>query len=478
MIEQEWNELISTNTAAIIAPAGHGKTEMLAEIVERSSGKLLLLTHTNAGVDAIKKRMNKKNISSIRYNVETIASFCIKWCNSYCSTCNIDKSLSPLVKGQANAYYSQFYSGAITLFSKNWIGSVLRATYSRVIVDEYQDCTLEHHNIMLQICKHLPLIVFGDPMQGIFSFAGPLVNWDNLEYPIVDIKTYPWRWEKTNPQLGNYLSELRKLLLPYSNCSNCKIKIPTTPDVSIVSSTDCNIYKLLPKMKEYSSVIYITKWIQNQMKLCSDMGGIFQYDEIQECPELFKYAEYFDTLQGSKLTLAALHFIKTCSTGVSAELKSYIERLENDDVNFSRIQKHKDIGEAINFVANTSNYSSVYNLICIIESKSEFKIYRKELYYEMLRSIKYAIEHNSSVFEGANHIRKDAHLQKRYSQFKFLSSRTLLSKGLEFDCVIIDTMDKLSVKEFYVAMTRAKKRIYIISPTDEICFEDKSLKMN
>ena len=88
----------------------------------------------------------------------------------------------------------------------------------------------------------------------------------------------------------------------------------------------------------------------------------------------------------------------------------------------------------------------------------------------MLRSIKYAIEHNSTVLEGANHIRKDARLQKRYSQFKFLSSRTLLSKGLEFDCVIIDTADKLSVKDFYVAMTRAKKKILIISPTNEICF--------
>ena len=59
MTEREWNELTKTNTAAVIAPAGHGKTEMLAEIVERSSGKLLLLTHTNAGVDAIRKRMNK-----------------------------------------------------------------------------------------------------------------------------------------------------------------------------------------------------------------------------------------------------------------------------------------------------------------------------------------------------------------------------------------------------------------------------------
>lgn len=476
MTEQEWKELTSNHTAAVIAPAGHGKTEMLAEIVERSSGRLLLLTHTNAGVDAIKKRMNKKNIPSSRYNVETIASFCIKWCNSYCTTCNIDKSLSPLVKEQANAYYAQFYSGAITLFSKSWIGAVLKATYSRVIVDEYQDCTLEHHKIMLQICKHLPLIALGDPLQGIFSFKDPIVDLNDIEYPIVDVKTYPWRWDKTNPQLGAYLSDLRTLLLPYSNQRNCKVKIPTTQDVSIVSPFNFNMYKLLPKMSDYTSVIYVTKWPNKQLNICSEMSGIFQYDERQECLELFEYADFFDTLQGFRLALIVLGFIATCATGVTTELKSYIERLKKDNADFSRIQNHQDIGEAIAAVATTSDYSALYNLIRIFEQKFEFKIYRKELYYEMLRSIKYAIEHNSTVYEGANHIRKDAHLQKRYSQFKFLSSRTLLSKGLEFDCVIIDTSDKLSVKDFYVAMTRAKKKIFIISPTDEICFEDKSCK--
>ena len=476
MTEQEWNKLISKNTAAVIAPAGHGKTEMLVEIVERSVGRLLLLTHTNAGVDAIKKRMKKKNISSDRYNVETIASFCIKWCTSYCSICNIDKSLSPIDKGQASAYYSQFYLGAITLFSKSWIGTVLRATYSRVIVDEYQDCTLEHHNIMLQVCKHLPLIAFGDPMQSIFSFAGPLVDWNNLEYPIVDIKTHPWRWETTNVQLGRYLSELRNFLIPYSNCSNCKIKIPTTKDVKIISFANANMYKLLPQIKDYASVIYVSKWSKRQMNLCSEMGGIFQYDENQECPDLFNYAKLFDTSQGSELALNALSFANTCSTAVSVELKSYIERLKKNDIDFSRIQKHKDIGEAIIATATTSSYDSVYNLICSFDTKSEFKIYRKELYYEMIRSIKYAIEHNSTIFESANHIRKDAHLQKRYSKFKFLSSRTLLSKGLEFDCVIIDTTDKLSVKDFYVAMTRARKKIFIISQSDEIDFEDKFCK--
>ena len=50
------DELLRVNAlqnAAIIAPAGHGKTEMIADLVEHSHKRQLLLTHTNAGVDAI-----------------------------------------------------------------------------------------------------------------------------------------------------------------------------------------------------------------------------------------------------------------------------------------------------------------------------------------------------------------------------------------------------------------------------------------
>ena len=84
-------------------------------------------------------------------------------------------------------------------------------------------------------------------------------------------------------------------------------------------------------------------------------------------------------------------------------------------------------------------------------------------YFEMMRSLKYAKDHNGTIYDAAMHIRNDPMLQKRYADFKFLSSRALLSKGLEFDCVIIDTSKQLTAKEFYVAMTRAKRMIYIIS---------------
>ena len=74
MTEADLDKIMQMPSAAIIAPAGHGKTEMIADIVEHAEGKQLLLTHTNAGVDAIEKRLQKRNVSKEKYVVTTIAA--------------------------------------------------------------------------------------------------------------------------------------------------------------------------------------------------------------------------------------------------------------------------------------------------------------------------------------------------------------------------------------------------------------------
>ena len=86
-----------------------------------------------------------------------------------------------------------------------------------------------------------------------------------------------------------------------------------------------------------------------------------------------------------------------------------------------------------------------------------------ELYQEMLRSIRLAATKAIDIYDAATLVRNDSTLQKRYTNFKYLSSRTLLSKGLEFDCVIVDMTKELTAKEFYVAMSRSIKMVYLIT---------------
>lgn len=474
MTEEELKKIMETNNSAIIAPAGHGKTEMITDIVNYSKGKQLILTHTNAGVDAIEKRLRKRGIKKEKYCVSTIASYCIKWCTSYKKIANFDDDLSPLNgKYEAKQYYANLYIGTKKIFSENWAGIVLKSTYEGIVVDEYQDCIQTQHEIILEMNKYLPVRVFGDPMQGIFSFAGNLVNWNNLNYSVVNIKTKPWRWENRNPDLGEYLNTVRNALEPILQGQKCSIYIgPDNKNVEVIPSNDFTGYSLLKELSQFNKVVYITKWPKQQLNVCRRMPGLFQYDEKQDCDELFKFAELFDSQEGVLLINSVISFMDSCSTGVRTELKTYIKKLEENSLDFSRIRKHPDFQIIIDENGPSITKETVLKLLSWFYECPVFKKYRIELISEMIRSIKYSIDNQTSIFEAANHIRKDSSLHKRYNSFKFLSSRTLLSKGLEFDCVIIDMENPLSAKDFYVAMTRAMKKVYIISDTRYFEFND------
>ena len=124
MTPEELVKIESKYNVAIIAPAGHGKTEMVADMVAGFSGKQLVLTHTNAGVDAIQKRLSKRKVDTHKYTILTIAAFCNRWGYSYHWTSKMDATLSPSNKEAQKQYYAQLYTGALELFKHTWVGIV------------------------------------------------------------------------------------------------------------------------------------------------------------------------------------------------------------------------------------------------------------------------------------------------------------------------------------------------------------------
>jgi DNA helicase-2/ATP-dependent DNA helicase PcrA len=462
MVESQLSEILSMPSASIPAPAGHGKTEMICDLVRLSTGKQLILTHTHAGVDAIRTRLKKHGISSSTYRVRTIAGFCLYWCNAYPNTARFDTSLSPATNDK---FFEQVYHGSSLILQTSWAQRVLRQTYERVIVDEYQDCNITQHRLMEIISTFLPVIVLGDPLQAIFGWAGELVDWPSLAFPRVDIKTYPWRWSKTNPALGEWLTRVRRQLLPVLDGQPVTVEVTNIPNVvTVVADSNFNPYKIL---KHDGSITFITRYKQEQEKFSLFMGGLFQNDEAQNCTLLNKYSTSFDTKQGIELCLAVIDFVSKCATSVKKELKSYLDHLKLGDVRFDRIQKHQDIGRCISMLSKTNNITDAISLIEQFRKNSVFKVYRKEVIDEMIRALKYSCE-RMSIYDAVQHIRNDFALQKRYSHFQRLSSRTVLSKGLEFDYVIVDMRKGFYAKDFYVAITRAMKHVYIIS--DNPCF--------
>ena len=93
-------------------------------------------------------------------------------------------------------------------------------------VDEYQDCSIPQHNLILKLAEVLPCRILGDPLQGIFDFRkNECVDWERHVSPNFDalpeMDTY-WRWEKANPRLGTWLKWFRKKIISGGSIDLCK----------------------------------------------------------------------------------------------------------------------------------------------------------------------------------------------------------------------------------------------------------------
>ena len=366
------------------------------------------------------------------------------------------------------------------IVAHEWARNVIRRTYSGVIVDEYQDCIVEQHQIFLNLNQSVPVYVLGDPMQAIFGWAGTLVSWENIEFEPVCVQTRPWRWKDTNPNLGEYLNIMRERLRPALQGKQVTISVNNyqksvfvvSPSQSINWKTRYVDGRFIKKLEKYHHVLYISSDPKFQIELCTRTAGKFQNDEPQECRELFNTAKDLDSNDIQKISQALYRFLTICATGIKAKLGSYWKHIEAGDFNFQRIKKFPRFAELVMELKANPTIDNILNILTWVRKNGSFPIYRRELFYELERALRYARDTDSSVMEAVQRIRSVPSLRKTYS-FQFLSSRTTLSKGLEFDCVIIDLTQKypLCVTDYYVALTRATKAVYLITDKNTVIFK-------
>ena len=279
--------------------------------------------------------------------------------------------------------------------------------------------------------------------------------------------------------MGQYLSDVRKQLLPSLDKKHKQpIRLSTVPDgQSIYRITpqevhDAKFYQIINK---YQSVLYIAKWSTDTIAFAKSTGGRFQNDETQNLKDLYKYAHFLDSNDGDTIAKALFNFILECSSNAAAELKSYEKHIKSGDYDFHLIKNHKDFGNKILKVCQTHSHDDILTVLEWIKDTKIFNLYRKELLSEMQRAIRRSRDRQITIGQAAQEIRMLPDNQSKYSNFKRLASRTLLSKGLEFDCVIIDlskiNQGNYSSTDMYVAMTRAMRAIYFITDKDSVLID-------
>src|SRR5271163_843668 len=172
-------DLLAIERCTVTAPAGCGKTHLIAQALKRHSGPkpILVLTHTNAGVASLRGRLDQAGVPASAYRLATIDGWAMRLIGLFPGRSEITPDILKLSNPKQD--YPSIRDAAWKLLKAGHILDVLAASYARLMVDEYQDCSIPQHAIIYYAARTLPTCVLGDPMQAIFGWSGnELADWD------------------------------------------------------------------------------------------------------------------------------------------------------------------------------------------------------------------------------------------------------------------------------------------------------------
>ncbi|MCX8959099.1 hypothetical protein EHW65_18235 [Erwinia psidii] len=456
-----------TTKGYVIAPAGYGKTHLIALAVRASVDRQLILTHTFAGVNSIKTKMTALGIPGSKYQVDTIASWSLRLCLAY------PKNSGWKTENPTSKQWNKLYASCSELLEKKFIRHVVAATYAGVYVDEYQDCSDMQHSLVCALAEFLPCRILGDPMQAIFDFGEDKpVDWGASVYPIFDCLGQldtPWRWVKAGmPELGTWLNGVRSKIEAgeeidlLAGLPSCVVHVYSKPEY-LLSKQYSSLCSLL---SHKGSVIALHGGDQQSKnkthQLARTMAGRFSSLDEVEGKDLHIFLKKLGAAKTAQVGfLLAVRFAKKCFTGVDKTLTAGTKK--GEVAKLTKVTKYPMVLHAANDYLNNPTSSHLKSFFLTLKANQETSIYRRDLFYRLLGVLKMNIEAGGKTLsETANIYQREMRHKGRPLIHQKLIGTTLLVKGLEYDHAVILDADVLDAKHLYVAMTRGSKSLTII----------------
>lgn len=458
-----------TSKGYVIAPAGYGKTHLIARAVNEAQQCQLILTHTFAGVNSIQNKMKAERVTSFKYQIDTIASWALRLCLAY------PGNSGWTVEAPEGNQWGQLYESCCKLLEKNFIRHIISSTYSGMYVDEYQDCSQLQHSLICLLADFLPCRILGDPMQAIFDFADTPVDWESSIYPFFDclgqLET-PWRWNNVGANgLGEWLKEVRETL---QNGEQIDLS-QTLPGSVKRIEVDLNDFKnprrhsvFYDFLKDSNASVIAIQAGDQQSKykghlLARNLAGKFSSIEEVECKEMFSFLKKYDLTElASERFQLVLNFAKNCFTKVDRTLTAGTKRGEISKR--TKKTKYPEILEVANSYLRYPTSEHLKAFLVLLKSNSETNLYRRDLFNRFMNVLDMHINSDHpTLLESANIYQRDFRYSGRPLRYNKQIATTLLVKGLEYDHAVILGVDSLNAKELYVAMTRGSKSLTIIS---------------
>lgn len=463
----------SLRAGSIVAAAGCGKTEQIALATQIAEGRRLILTHTHAGVDALRERLRKHRVPNGKFHVDTIAGWCLWYSASFPK-----QSRLSIHNPEASEEWDAVYEAAIRLIQSGAVKGVLASSYSGFFVDEYQDCTGLQHQVIKVIAAHLPVCVFGDPLQAIFDFGGQNpVDWATDVFPVFK-KTgelnIPWRWKNVgNTELADWLTDVR-----------CTLE--QGGEIDLTHRPGCVSWECLPDDPGFrqSKIVgtcksMLEKTSDGRLVVIGDPANInaraalaqklakvgFSNIEPLACKNLYAFAKKIEGATGLPRLEKTMDFICACMTG--AEKTDFLDSVKSHQRGSRRgVAKFGDLIKTGITVTEGTSDEALIELMQGFHGREGTRLFRREMFFAMrsalqIKSARQCDELTDAIWAVQNRIR---HAGRTIGKRSIGS--TLLVKGLEFDHAVIVHADSMTRKDWYVALTRATTSVTILSPSE------------
>ncbi|MCX5891253.1 MAG: UvrD-helicase domain-containing protein [Deltaproteobacteria bacterium] len=450
----------------VIAPAGCGKTEQVARAALHGEGRRLILTHTLAGVDALRARLKEKRADPGHYQISTIAAWSLRIASAFPMRSGLFITMP-----KTNKEYEAVCAAAVNLIKSGCIDSVIKASYSGVFVDEYQDCIRVQHELVCALSNLIPCCIFGDPLQSIFGFRdNSLPDWDRevlATFLVVAELRRPWRWEQVgNIALGKWLLRCRNELWETGQI-DLRSRPPTVHYRRLPGANDTQYYgEKIRLVKEALGALKGEKCIiigdsQNELgRALLARNVTASAVEPVDCKRLTVFVEKLGKVQGQDRLNLVLDLVKGIMTAADvAKLKKAVKAV------CKGTRRPNSIEAACVEISQSQGLRPILHLLEEIPKQQKGWIYRRELYSALCGALRGVIAgtHETLIDAVWDVQNRRRHAGRRFGNRNIGS--TLLVKGLEFDHVIIVDVETLKRNDLYVALTRGSRSVTVISET-------------
>jgi len=464
-------DLSAVARGSVTAPAGCGKTQLIADTLKEHSGNkpILVLTHTNAGVAALRARMARAAIPSSAYRISTIDGFAMRLVGKFPLRSGLPAQTLELTNPGHD--YPAIRNAAANLLQAGHINASLRATYARLLVDEYQDCNAAQHCLVAWAAQILPTCVLGDPMQAIFGFGGNrLVNWQadvEAQFPPIGMLQTPWRWRQAGTEeLGQWLLNARVLLQ-----AGQAVELQGAPAevqwVQLHAGTAEEQRRVAARTRgrdpEHSVLIIGDAMnVRGRYQLTSQTPGATVVERV-DLVEFIQFARTFDPAGANPLG-QVVEFAASLMTGVGAT--ALLQRVQVLLHGRPRNPPTPIEAAALAFARDPS-VAEALHLLQLFARQPGTHVYRPEVLRCCQAAMLAAARGSCTLHLAALQARERLRHMSRPVARRAVGS-TLLLKGLEADVAVVLEPQVMTAQHLYVALTRGARQVIVCSPTSTL----------